>query len=396
MLAAGGCYASHTIEPLPERFESLEGPLCVLVPRVAVSHEEALPMAIAFVDGAFTLGSSGVRHFPENRIGAMLGRFDWRGRVVSGLEFVDPDRAGNSHVGGFAWTGAEYVVTWGDRVGVHTGAWNVARVDAGLRTIAVERALDGTPCWGSLVQADGTLVQPQCPDFPSAEVEAFVFRAGDEGVVEEGAFGLGSTDPSWLRTVWDGHALAVVTSEAGGPTVFRRIALDGTTLDAPLELAGELGGGPSIAWNGSSFGVAFFEKLGAVPTGSTDGTVRFAQVSTDGELLSESVLAEGDHAAWHPPVIAATGAGFAVAWLDRSRSRDAPARLQIAPIDASGTPTGDPLVLAEVSDVAESPSVSWPVLLPTPLGLAVVYHESFYRESRFEHTTWYTLLGPCS
>lgn len=247
----------------PYDFDSLDGPLCTLVPPAVVAREEALPVELLFVDGRFTLGLSGTRSAPENETGAMLVRFDWAGRVEIPARFVDVYRTGNSDVTGVVYTDTEYVITWSDILGAPSGYWNIARVDRRLVTRDVTRSLRGTACHGATpLDVGGRLLQLLCTPGSLPSISQVTFDPGLESLSPDRPAVLLAGRFDAVAGAWDGDGLGLVTSSDA--LTFQRYASDGTPAGEPLALANERAGPRRVVMSDEPLRVPHLEG-GAAP-----------------------------------------------------------------------------------------------------------------------------------
>jgi hypothetical protein len=126
--------------------------------------------------------------------------------------------------------------------------------------------------------------------------------------------------------------------DAGGGTPDASVAFAGcdvVTAGGGVQLGTASGTTPSIAWGGTSFGLAWQ----ADP--SSGGGIRFARVGREGTVLGEVTLTTEASAAL--PRVYADGGGFGVTWQEGTAGAF---KLRMARVDGTGAPAGAACQLA--------------------------------------------------
>lgn len=211
------------------------------------------------------------------------------------------DDPGESFVPSLAWTGSDYGLLWGDdRSGQPLLHFN--RLDRDGARILNDVPLADLPT-SSLRPAIVSAGSQFGIVWPHLEIgsdgnhrQAVYFARLDQNGAVLGAplrlgVGRGQADPS---LVWTGSEFGVAWSETDdaftGHLRFARIASDGARPDLPVEIAtGRVVYETSIAWNGSSYGIAwtdsnldlYFSRVGCVCVDTTDQDRDGATVCVD-------------------------------------------------------------------------------------------------------------------
>lgn len=165
-----------------------------------------------------------------------------------------------------------------------------------------------------------------------------------------------SQEPS---IAWDGSAYGVAWSdtEAGNFEIYySRVAADGTALVGPSRISTtpNITISPSLVWTGSEYGVAWSNQEAA----PNNAEIFFARVSTAGARIGAEVRITGDddfHS--YSPTLTWSGAGYGVAWQDL---RSGTAEVYFTRLSAAGAPLqADTLLSVDDAAVSDNPSLAW-------------------------------------
>ncbi len=176
-----------------------------------------------------------------------------------------------------------------------------------------------------------------------------------------------SSSPS---LVWTGTEYGVAWidqrgSVTGGQVYFARIDAAGAKIgaDVPVTDAAVAPGSPRLVWNGSGYGVVWKDERGGDP-----GDLYFARLDPAGAKLGSDVRITDDAAISDEPSLAWNGTGYGVAWRD---DRGGGAwEVYFARLDAGGAKlTADIPVSASPSVDSMTPALAW---TGTDYGLAWV------------------------
>jgi hypothetical protein len=134
--------------------------------------------------------------------------------------------------------------------------------------------------------------------------------------------------------------------EAGAPGVVC------TPLERRISTAPGSSRSPSVAWNGTGFGVTWQDDR--------DGQwgIYFALLDAQGRLLSEDVRISDGAGVGVTPVLAWTGAGYGVAWQDE-RDGFEQSEIYFRLLDERGAPLGEEVRITNAAGISYWPSLVW-------------------------------------
>ncbi|MDI7267931.1 MAG: MopE-related protein, partial [Myxococcota bacterium] len=261
-----------------------------------------------------------------------------------------------------AWSGAEYGVAWSDDREAGNREIYFARLDRSGRKIGGDvraTAAPGLSGHPSLVWA-GSEWGVAWRDERDGNGEIYFGRIGADGVrVGEDVRlsdtpGL-STQPSLVWAEGE-YAVAWRDEAAGAPVIrFTRIDAGGSEIpgaetrltDAPGMDAGR---GPSLAWTGAGFGLAWDDTSFGNPE------IVLALLPPAGEPRGPVIRVTDDPRRSTGPSLVRTGAGFGVAWRD---FRDGNFEVYFARLDSAGARLDADVRVTAEPDLSTTPSLAW-------------------------------------
>ena len=229
------------------------------------------------------------------------------------------------------------------------GAWScIDDCDDALasRKPGLAEACDGldNDCDG--VVDDGIVCQGAC--FPAVPRDTHL---------PVGPVNLGISD---LGTVWTGQEYGVAWWVRTNPLdtsehaiEFARLAADGTRIGNILSVVvGHPANGPTLAWTGSEFGLAWNEKRNGV------WSIYFRRIAADGSLAGPEVTVATSTRLANTPSIAWGEGGYGLAWIDARASSNGD--LFFARLAADGARVGDEINLTgATAPLSSEPRIVW-------------------------------------
>jgi hypothetical protein len=165
-----------------------------------------------------------------------------------------------------------------------------------------------------------------------------------------------STDAPSLVTTDSGYGVAWADGRHGKHEIyFNRLDPTGAPAGASLRVTDtdKFATYPTMAWTGSEFGIAWCEFP---RTQDYDGEIYFARISAAGVKMGPEIRITSDPGSSVFPSIAWSGAGYGVAWLDRSVPE---ASVYFARLDPAGLLQGEMIQLTTTAGYVNDPVVVW-------------------------------------
>jgi fibronectin type 3 domain-containing protein len=277
------------------------------------------------------------------------------------------DLAGESQEPSIAWNGSEFGVVWQDarttvadiyftRIGADgtkVGGDIQVTTDAGS-SLNPALVWTGTE-YGVAWEDTGTTVK----DIYFVRLNAAGAKLEAEQQITSDAASSLHASLAWAET---GFGLAWEDTRDGGTEIyFARVSAAGTKVGSDTRITNATGTSeyPSLAWTGSTFGVAWKDSR------TTSGDIYFAAISAAGVKAGGDVQVTGDAASSYDPSLVWLGSEFGVAWRDtRSGRMD----IFYASLDDYGARLGAERDLSggDVDDYR-------PVLVPSGSGAGLIY-----------------------
>ncbi len=251
-------------------------------------------------------------------------------------------RAGHPSI---AWDGHEYAVVWADRR--NDGTWS--------RLYLARFTIYGERIGGDIQLTNQTIGHSTYPHLlwngtgyglfwissaSTSNAEVFMTRlspTGTRAMADRQLTANGTGNTGGLSAVWNGSSYGIVWQSpvASQPSdaYLQRVSLNGDPAGEPLRLTSnpQPEPFPAIAWNGSSYAVTWKEQ--GEEGGLTTQRVKFAGVSSDGQLLNEPFYLSGITHAGNAPLLAWDGHAYGAVWND---SRVNGQQVYFSELDASG------------------------------------------------------------
>jgi hypothetical protein len=190
-------------------------------------------------------------------------------------------------------------------------------------------------------------------DLRNGPAEAFFTRLDAAGVKLAGDQSVGTCLSNQTALAWNGSSWALAWGDAAGEVRFQLRDASGAALGSSVVLSDGTGNArqPSIAWNGADYGVAFHSRdAGAV------FQVYLARVSAAGAEIGNEVAVTATAVHSRQPSVVWDGSGYAVAWGQGSTSARS---MHIARLDATGSALGPATQVSDGAQGSGRPALAW-------------------------------------
>jgi hypothetical protein len=154
--------------------------------------------------------------------------------------------------------------------------------------------------------------------------------------------------------VWTGSEYGLAwedTRDGNREIYFTRIDTSGTEIggDIRITIAGGDSVHPSLAWNGSEYGVAWEDARGGLPQ------IYFARLSFAGVKIGSDVQVTTGFTASSTPSLVWTGSEYGLAWNRATTVND----VYFVRLDSLGAPIGGETRVTDVAKRKDAPSLAW-------------------------------------
>jgi len=263
-----------------------------------------------------------------------------------------------------AWTGQEYGVTWSDwRLGwpvVYFARLDDSGNKIGADTQITFQSNETDKTW---IVWTGTEYGMVWQDYRQTwfgisfvRIDASGNRIGEDVPVA----GMTSTlfDYQLPILVWTGQEYGVAWTDntsGNNDVYFARLDAQGNKIGDNVPVRNATGGASTgdLVWNGQEFGVVWTDHR----QGSSESEVYFARIGADGSLIGTEVRVTTAGGGSYSPSLAWNGSGWGVAWND---NRDGGTReIYFTRLDAAGTEIGSDIRLTNTSTNSSNPRIEW-------------------------------------
>jgi hypothetical protein len=234
------------------------------------------------------------------------------------------------------WDGSAYGIALQN----YSGAYNqifFTRVaaDGTVLIPAVQITSESNHCWEPSLVWTGTEYGLAWQDYRDGNWEIYFCRLDTAGgkIGPDLRVTTSTTSGYTASLVWAGTQFGVVWIESlpvtGSDVLFHRISAAGEMIGSKLAVTSDLSASsdPCLVWNGTEFAVAWHDNR------STTVDIYFARISAIGEIIGTDIQVTDD-ASWSLyPSLAWNGSGYGVAWQD---GRDGPWTAYFALLDETG------------------------------------------------------------
>jgi predicted RecA/RadA family phage recombinase len=255
------------------------------------------------------------------------------------------------------WTGSEFGLAWTDG---RDGNFEIyfARLDSSGSKIGADVRVTNNPATSTMTSLvwTGSEFGLAWADNRDGNFEIYFKRIGPTGTFLSGDLRVTDALKDSIRpsVAWSGtgYALAWGDTRDGDKIYFARLDPSGSKIGADVRLVDppSVSTNPSLVWTGTQFGVAFRDRR----NGDT-GDVYFVGVSASGVKLGQEIRVTSAPTLSLGPTLAWTGSEFGVAWGD-SPPTD---HIRFARLDPAGNKIGVDVQVDGGPGRANQPSLVW-------------------------------------
>jgi|GEM_PF-1761596 len=263
------------------------------------------------------------------------------------------------------WTGSEYGIVWSEVTNTNIGTICFLRADKQGKIIGdvVQISTDANVNTSPEIHWNGlNWVVVWVPFFRDSGTYAIRFRQLDRtGTPTSAVITLNSIHDNVYDItdlVWDGQNYALVYRVwTDYRLVFMKFSPSGTLLGSETTVvdSGKAAWHPALAWNGSSYGLAWIDqRYYGNPSGNDE--IFYKQLDSNGIPLTDDIrISTAQGSSWDPDLVW-IGDSYALSWVD---ARNGPLHAMFTYIREDGIKKFEEISLSSYSQRQDCPAIAW-------------------------------------